>query len=73
MNHLFLLANNIRAERARMNATQDSLSETLGISKYTLQKYENSKLSPTADKLVKMADTFGCSIDWLLGRSERRN
>lgn len=60
---------NIEAERARLGLSKEELSRKLGISSKTYSKYIGG--SPiSSDVLVKMADLFCCSIDYLLGRSE---
>jgi len=46
------------------------LESELGFGKGTLYKWDKS--SPNSDKLIKVAEFFGVSIDWLLGASEFR-
>ena len=57
------------------------LCEELKINKYQLQKqtgitessiydWQRGKTSPRLDNLIKIADTFDCSIDFILGRSK---
>ena len=43
------------------------LEKETGISNGTIARW--GKSSPTADKLTKVADHFGVSVDYLLGRS----
>lgn len=60
---------NIEAERARLGMSKEELSKELGISSKTYGKYIGG--SPiSSDVLVRMADLFDCSIDYLLGRNE---
>ena len=40
---------------------------------YVLWSAINKKTMPTVEHLERMADYFNVSIDWLLGRTERRN
>ena len=49
-----------------------TLSEFLGISQQALSKWENEKTEPDNDSLVKLANYFGVSTDYLLGNSETR-
>ena len=59
---------NIEAERARLGMSKEELSKELGISSKTYSKYVGG--SPiSSDVLLKMAELFGCSIDYLLGRN----
>lgn len=59
---------NIEAERARRGISNDSLAEMLGVSRKTLFNWMEKGNIPTS-ALIKMADIFKCSIDYLLGRS----
>lgn len=59
--------NNINAERARRNMTVEDLAKEIGISVRTFYAWQESGNIP-ATKLIAMADLFGCSIDYLLGR-----
>ena len=59
---------NIEAERARRGISKDLLAGAIGVTRKTLYNWiENGKIPESA--LIKMADFFGCSIDYLLGRS----
>lgn len=58
---------NIEAERARKGMTQDTLAERLGVTRKTVFNWMESGNIPLG-KLIAMADLFGCSIDYLLGR-----
>lgn len=58
--------NNIAAERARLNMSQEKLGDLVGKSRQTIQKYEDGKPIPSI-VLIKMADIFNVSSDYLLG------
>lgn len=58
---------NIDAERARKGMTKEALAERLGISRKTLYNWvSNGEIPQSA--LENMADIFGCTVDYLLGR-----
>ena len=58
---------NIAAERAKRQMSLDALAEQLGVTRKTIYNWENKgKIPDTA--LEKMADLFGCSVDYLLSR-----
>ena len=59
---------NIEAERARHGVSNDDLAETLEVSRKTLFNWMEKGNIPTS-ALIKMADFFNCTIDYLLGRS----
>ncbi len=63
---------NIRALREEKGLTQADLSKILKVSQVAYSYYEiGCRDIPTA-VLILMADYYGCSIDYLLGRSEMR-
>ena len=60
---------NIEAERARMSMSKSDLAEKVGVDRSTLRRWVLEESEIPASKLLKMADMFGCSIDYLLGRT----
>ena len=52
------------------NLTQRQVANCLGISQPSYIRYENGKSEPTLNNLVKLADIFDVSTDYLLGRDE---
>lgn len=44
------------------------MSKYLNISNPAYYKYENGKAEPSIDTLIKLADLFGVSLDYLCGR-----
>ncbi|THF74687.1 helix-turn-helix domain-containing protein [Cohnella fermenti] len=51
--------------------TQEQLSASLGISRAALSHYEKNRRQPDFDTLIKLANTFAVSVDYLLGRTRR--
>lgn len=60
---------NIEAERGRLQMTKKELSKILGITSKTYLHYVRGFTPIPSDILVKMAELFGCSVDYLLGLS----
>lgn len=58
---------NIRAERARLDLSQEELAQRTGLSAVSIQKYENGDMTPGVDKLAALADVFGVTPNTLLG------
>ena len=54
--------------RTSNNLTQKQLANLLNIERSTLSSYETGRRYPDAHILVKLADTFDVSVDYLLGR-----
>lgn len=47
------------------------MCERAGVHYTTLMNYRKGRSQPSLGNLVRMADEFGVSLDWLCGRSER--
>lgn len=58
--------------RKERNYTRESFAEILGISKYTLRNYELGITEPGHPFLIKVADLFNTTIDYILGLTEER-
>lgn len=54
--------------RKNRSMSQFQLAKTLNIATSTLGMYETNKRKPNMEMLEKIADFFGVSIDYLLGR-----
>ena len=52
------------------NLTQREVAQKLGIAQPSYIRYENGKAEPTIENLIKLADLFDVSIDFLCGRKE---
>ena len=63
---------NIEAERGRNGFSKTELAKLLEISLPTYNGYINEASIPSA-KLIMLADLFGVSCDYLLGRTNRPN
>lgn len=62
---------NIEAERGRLQLTKEALSQHLGITARTYNKYIKGAPIPS-DVLISMADLFECRVDYLLGLTDTR-
>lgn len=56
--------------RKSHNMTQEELGSHIGLSKAVVSKYENSLGYPAFDVLIRIADYFGVTTDYLLGVSK---
>lgn len=54
--------------RLQHGFSQEELAEQIGIKRNTYSDWENGKCKPNYEKLEKIADFFGVSLDWLFGR-----
>lgn len=62
---------NIRIKELRLShgLTQVEFAKRLSVSKQAVSNWENNNIQPSIDVLIKIADFFGVSTDYLLGRS----
>lgn len=60
----------IRALREDRDLRQIDVAYATGIDQKTLSNYETGKTLPDADGLIRLADFFGVSIDYLVGRTD---
>lgn len=58
----------LRNLRKSANLTQEKLAEDLQIDKRQVSKLETAYNEPNIELLIKLADRFGCTVDYLLGR-----
>ena len=61
--------NRIKNLRETSNETQEELGKILNVSKATISKYENGTVEMSNDTLIKLANHFNVSTDYLLGRT----
>lgn len=58
--------------RKEKNITQIKLAMELNMSQNTISRYETGERQAGYNELIKIADYFNVSIDYLLGRSNER-
>ena len=56
--------------REEKKITQKEVAEAIGGTQSNLAKWEKEKIQPAADMIIKLADFFGVSADYLLGRTD---
>ncbi|MBO4325090.1 MAG: helix-turn-helix transcriptional regulator [Lachnospiraceae bacterium] len=61
-----ILADKIINERKRNGWSQEDLAEQLSVSRQSISKWESAQAIPDIQKIIKMADLFGVSTDYLL-------
>ncbi len=58
--------------RSLKNWSQVQLANKLSVSKQTISNWENNNIQPSVEMLVKIADLFSVSTDYLLSREKIR-
>lgn len=66
-----MLNKRIRELRISHGLDQVELAKKLSVTKQTVSNWENNNIQPSIDMLIKIADCFLVSTDYLLGRSDK--
>ncbi|MEE0947072.1 MAG: helix-turn-helix transcriptional regulator [Acutalibacteraceae bacterium] len=64
---------NLRGIREDKDIKQKELAKYLNVSQNTYSQYENGVISLTAEVLIKLANFYNVSIDYLLDRTNNPN
>ena len=65
------LSEKIKKLRKEKNITQEKLALIIGVERSSIGKYETGTM-PSMEILSIMADYFGVTIDYLLGKTENK-
>ncbi|MGN0173014.1 MAG: helix-turn-helix domain-containing protein [Acutalibacteraceae bacterium] len=63
---------NLRAIREDNDISQKTIAAYLNVSQNTYSQYETGVISLTAETLIKLADYYDVSIDYLLDRTDEK-
>ena len=61
-----ILADKIMNERKRMGLSQEELADMLDVSRQSVSKWESAQSTPDLNRIIKMAEIFGVTTDYLL-------
>lgn len=61
---------NLKKLRNKYGVSQSQLAEAIGVSQQSVNKYENSGVEPDIEMLIKIADRFSVSVDYLIGHEQ---
>ena len=65
-------AERVKELRLEHGLTQDKLGKVIGVKHFSIYSYEKGRACTEMKSLVAMADYFGVSIDYLAGRTDKR-
>lgn len=63
---------NLKKLRTEAGISQKQLADVVSVSQQSINKYENHNIEPDIDTMMRMADYFHTSVDYLIGHSEIR-
>ena len=67
-----ILGKRLKELREQKGLTQKELAQTLGLSsKSTITNYEQDDRDPDYETLIKIANYFEISVDYLLGQTDK--
>ncbi len=61
---------NLKKLRERAGVSQKHLADAVSVSQQSINKYENHGVEPDIATLIRLADYFDTSVDYLIGHSE---
>ena len=62
----------LRSLRKKRKISQLKLAIDLNMNQNSISRYENCEREADYETLIKFADYFGVSIDYLLGRTDKK-
>ena len=68
-----ILAERIKQLRKEKGWSQDELAQHSGVDGRQISRYENGRITPSVDVVIKLAKTLGVSTDYLLLEQTPRN
>ena len=67
-----IFAERIRELRIEHGLTQEEVGKIIGVKRYAVYSYEKGRACPEMKGLVALADYFDVSMDYLAGRTDKR-
>ena len=68
-----IFSERIKELRLERNMSQITLASVLNVSDRMIRYYEQGTKMPELEVLISLATLFSVSVDYLLGRSDKRN
>lgn len=68
-----IFSDNLRYLRAKQEISQQKLCDKIGLTRAAYQRYEDDKSQPPYEKLIKISNYYGITIDILLKIELRKN
>ena len=66
------MATRIASERTKLGLSQEQLGNAIKVSRDVISNWETDETLPSVANALKLADLFGCSLDYLFARTEDR-
>lgn len=63
---------NLKQLRQEFGISQQRLADAVNVSQPSINKYENHNIEPDIDVLIRLADYFNTSVDYIIGHTQVR-
>lgn len=63
-----MFSTRLKTIRKECNLTQKDVYEKINMSANGYASYEQGRTEPTIDTLIKLANVFNCTVDYIVGR-----
>lgn len=70
---LYMIGTRLKILREELGLKQEELAQKLSVSPSSIGMYETNKREPNSEIIIKIANFFNVTIDYLLGKSDIRN
>lgn len=64
------IANRLKLLRSQKGVNQDVVAESCNMSRIALARYETGARIPRSENAARLADYYGVTVDYILGREE---
>lgn len=64
------MVQNLKLLRTKNKLSQQQLADIIGVTQQSINKYENHKIEPDIQTLIKLAEYFNTSVDYLVGHTD---
>lgn len=71
MEQMSKIGNRVKTLRLNKKLSQTDLAKLMDVSKSVISGYEKSSLYPSVETLLKLADYFGVTTDYILARPNK--
>ena len=65
---MLIIAQNLKTLRNEQNLTQEQVADVIGVKRNVYGRYENDTRTIPIELLIKLADFYNVSLDYLVGR-----
>lgn len=67
---IMIIAQRIKELRNEKGLCQRQVAEMVGCSQSMITRWEKEECEPTASAILRLAETFDCTCDYLLGKTD---